>query len=288
MLSPENLHQECADLDLQIQRLEDEIARRRRIQGALQELLVVMGEAQPERRPVEPVQPVEALPVVFEGEPCRIVPAAASTPAPEAPPAIQLAPVEPSPAPSASQSLSPSTSRAQRRLLTYTSNATRIAVRPDSAEGRLLVWLRSQKDALTSNEVNETFKVSNASNLLSSLYEKGVVERSATRVEGLFLYRAVGGLELPLPTPPIGWTRASDTPRAGSMGRMADKLLELVRKVCGYDAHVSASHPDLLQGWDGRNLSSTLADLWTAGHLERRPATPRGYLYRVAKGSSDV
>jgi hypothetical protein len=286
MLSPENLHQEYADHELQIQRLEDEIARRRRIQGVLQELLVVMGEAQPERQPVEPVQPVEPPPVVFEGAPCRIVPAAAPTPAPEAPPAIQLAPVEPSPAPSAS--LLPSTSRAQRRLLTYTSNATRVAVRADSAEGRLLVWLRSQKDALTSNEVNEALKVANASNLLSSLYEKGVVERSATRVEGMFLYRAVVGLELPLPTPPIGWTRASDTPRVGSMGRMADQLLELVRRVCAYDYHVSASHPDLLAGWDGSNVSSTLADLWTAGHLERRPATPRGYLYRVAKGSSDV
>lgn len=155
-------------------------------------------------------------------------------------------------------------------------------VREDTAEGRLLAWLRQQREPMTSVAADLALQTTNASSLLSSLFAKGAVERSKERSGAHFLYRVAGpGLELALPRPAPAWLRARETPRRDSPGPLAVQLLELVR---GAGGPVTCCHP-ALASWQGKSVSATLADLWQAGLLERRPARPRGFEYRpvVAK-----
>lgn len=188
--------------------------------------------------------------------------------------------VAPVPTATGTSSTTSATHAAPTAAITWTRQGARLPVRPDSAEGALLAWLRKQPAPMSSTAADLARSASGASNALSSLYEKGAVERSALRVHGAYLFRAAGpGPELPLVAQGPAWKRATPSPRPGSLGPLAGSLLELVKDICTREPWVTAAQIADTTTWAGQSPSATLADLWTAGHLERQGQS-RGFRYR--------
>jgi len=272
MLNTQDIQADIAAREDDIRRHEAEIERQRQVIQASRVLLQALGNA-------------GALGCHgVAGTVIAATPAPVSTPALAQPNDVDLLAVAedvaPPPTATGTSSTAPATQAAPTAAIAWTRQDARLPVRPDSAEGTLLAWLRKQPAPMSSTAADLAREGSGASNALSSLYEKGAVERSASRVHRAYLYRAAGpGPELPLVAQGPAWKRATTSPRTGSMGALAGSLLELVKDICTREPWVTAAQIADTTTWAGQSPSATLADLWTAGHLERQGQS-RGFRYR--------